>query len=118
MWIRVRVNHFGGGSLASQKRIGVVQQCQLIVCKRISGEKVTFRPGRTNAYKHLYFGGGKLFRGLRFGHGLDDQIYMFQESQQHGTMFGREVRLILLNVLLNVRHRALTLVNAICKDAE
>jgi hypothetical protein len=66
----------------------------------------------------VYTAGGKLFLGLRVGDSVDDYVHMLKENHQRETLLGREVRPILLDVLLNVRTPILMLGNAMCKNVE
>ena len=77
-----------------------------------------FRPVRINDWKHLYTDGGKLFRALRIGDGLDNHVHLPKERHQRRTILGRELRPILLNVPPNVRKIALVLGNAMHKYVE
>jgi len=55
---------------------------------------------------------------MRVGDGLDNQVHMLKERHQRGTMLGREVRPILLNVPPNLQKLVLALGNAMRKDVE
>ena len=59
-----------------------------------------------------------MFRGMRVGDGLDNQVHMLKECHQRGTMLEREVRPILLNVPPNLQKLVLALGNAMRKDVE
>ena len=58
------------------------------------------------------------FRGLRAGDVPDNPVHILKEPHQRGTLLGREVRLILLNVPPNVRKLVLALGNAMRKNVE
>ena len=60
----------------------------------------------------------KVVRGMRVGDDLDNQVHMPKECHQRGTMLGREVRPILLNVPPNLQKLVLALGNAMRKDVE
>ncbi len=55
---------------------------------------------------------------MRVGDDLDNQVHMPKECHQRGTMLGREVRPILLNVPPNLQKLVLALGNAMRKDVE